>query len=357
LVVADPTGGLTSRSAEIVARLIREAAAAPSSVIVTTPDADFAGVVADHAFTLDGETIKVVHASVASATGPDAPGLSPYVWWRLFVEDALTSLTQLRVYAGATLLAGLSMAFMVQGKGDLAVHREHYADLLHERVQAQLRPPGVVTGRAVEPGLRVLRAPNSSVILVRGHTSSFPAAWDFGPAGVEAQPPYPNRGTGNHGGVLLDLEGVVLVFGGLVSLVLGLGRVLMDRDSGGDRAVRALPLPGAMIAASRVVSGGLVVVVLVVVWFGVIAAFAGVFAANVAENLRVTLAYLSLPMLRRMASEIIGERLDGPSRGLPCRRPSHSALPIAQVSRIHAALVARVATDGSDATCCTTSDG
>jgi ABC-type transport system involved in multi-copper enzyme maturation permease subunit len=151
----------------------------------------------------------------------------------------------------------------------------------------------------------VLRPPNSSVILVRGHTSSFPAAWDFGPAGIEVQPPYPNRETANYAGVLLDLEGVVLVFGGLVGLVLGVGRVLMDRDSGWDAAVRALPLPGALIAASRVVSGGLVMVVLVVVWFGVIAAVAGVFAANVAENLRVTLAYLSPSGLRRSVGAAI----------------------------------------------------
>lgn len=47
LVLDDPTRSLTQRSVEHVVRLLREAAAMPSAVVVTTPDTGFAGALSD----------------------------------------------------------------------------------------------------------------------------------------------------------------------------------------------------------------------------------------------------------------------------------------------------------------------
>lgn len=46
LVVEDPTRGLSQRSIDVVVRLLLEAAATPSAVVVTTPDAAFAAALA-----------------------------------------------------------------------------------------------------------------------------------------------------------------------------------------------------------------------------------------------------------------------------------------------------------------------
>lgn len=52
LVLDNPTRSLTQRSAEHVVRLLREAAAMPSAVVVTTPDTRFAGALSDRVVVL-----------------------------------------------------------------------------------------------------------------------------------------------------------------------------------------------------------------------------------------------------------------------------------------------------------------
>lgn len=52
IVLDDPTRGLTQRSVDHVTRLVREAAALPSAVVVTTPDTTFAATLSDTVITL-----------------------------------------------------------------------------------------------------------------------------------------------------------------------------------------------------------------------------------------------------------------------------------------------------------------
>lgn len=215
-------------------------------------------------------------------------------WYALCLEDLCSVLTRPAVYAAAALLAGLSIASMMQSRADLDEHRRRYTEELQERVQAQLRIVAP-TGRVVDQGLRVLRAPAATTILLRGTATTLPAGWDFGPSGVEARAPYPLLDSLIASSASLDFEGIALIFGGLLSVALGLQRVLSDRESNWSSAIRALPVGWREVAVARVVAGTVAVALMLGMWLGIVAAAAGVVEPASAAELRWTLLFLAVP--------------------------------------------------------------
>jgi hypothetical protein len=196
-------------------------------------------------------------------------------WFVVCRERVLSVLARPDVYAAAALLAGLSIASMLQGRSDLDEHHARYQEGLQERVETQLRTR-VPNPRAVDLGLRVLRPPTETTVLLRGTAASLPSGWDLGPSGTEERPPYPRDGTRIESSVSLDFEGVVLVFGGLLSLAFGLQMVLSDRESRWTSALRALPIRWRDIALARVSAGAVVVAVMLALWLAAVAAATGV---------------------------------------------------------------------------------
>jgi hypothetical protein len=92
------------------------------------------------------------------------------------------------------------------------------------------RGDGQLTGTQLEPGLRVLRPPETSSIVITGLAGSVPSYWDFGPAGLRT------------GRALTDDHDVAAGIGGadlryVISIVLGLLAVYLALTSvAGERA-------------------------------------------------------------------------------------------------------------------------
>lgn len=216
------------------------------------------------------------------------------MWFVLCREDLLRALTRPAVYAAAALLAGLTTASMIQGRSDLDEQRSRYAEELQERVQAQLRTV-VPNGRVVDQGLRVLRPPTATTVLLRGTAATLPAGWDLGPSGSEERPPYPPEGIRIESSVSLDFEVVALVFGGLLSVALGLQLVLSNRNSQWTNALKALPVRWREVAIARMVAGAGVVAMMLALWLAVVAVGAGLVEPASAAELRWTLLSLAGP--------------------------------------------------------------
>lgn len=217
-------------------------------------------------------------------------------WYRMCREEVLAVVTRPAIFATAVALACVSVASMIQSQGDVDDHREQYREQLQERVQAQLRIVAP-SGRSVDPGLRVLRPPTATRILVRGRAAAVLSAWDFGPSGVDERPPYTAQGTRLVAAVSLDFEGIVLVFGGLLSVAFGLYRVVADRGSHWSRAVRVLPVPWRALVAARLAAGIVVVAFLLGIWLAIVAMVVGVVEPASATELRWVLLRLSVPTL------------------------------------------------------------
>jgi ABC-type transport system involved in multi-copper enzyme maturation permease subunit len=132
----------------------------------------------------------------------------------------VTLLVPLAVYTNAREIVQLrSRAETIQG--DLVVQRKARSETL--------------TGRNVEPLLRIVREPSRGFMLVSGLERELPLYWDVGAAGLRVGPPaegYSSRATYPN----LDLEFIVRIVIGLFALLLGvdtLGRERQRRTLGG----------------------------------------------------------------------------------------------------------------------------
>ena len=153
---------------------------------------------------------------------------------------------------GALLLALLGSVW--QGRQDLRAQTAQYDAARFAREQAQVRANLVALGRAVEPGLRVLRPPAPGVILVPGDDWRTPAAWEVLPAGVDALPAYASALRRFHLAEAWNLAGLVRIWAAALALLLGLALGLPDRAPGLWTAVASWPGARAWLCA-RLVAG------------------------------------------------------------------------------------------------------
>jgi len=214
--------------------------------------------------------------------------------FRLPVDELLRCLSRPSVYIAAVLLAALTTGGIVRSSADLEAKRSQYDEQLQERTQARLRTINP-SGRVVDPGFRVLRSPNPRTILVKGNVAVVPSAWDFGPAGAVARLPYLSYGTGTAAAGIMDFESIVLVFGGLICLALGLERVITDRDSGWTAALKALPVPWRISVAARLAGGTALVTLLVALWLAIVVVMLVLIEPEATSDLPWTLALLTVP--------------------------------------------------------------
>ena len=173
---------------------------------------------------------------------------------------------------GAIALLALSSGTVaVTGAKDLTEHRERYALEIQQRLRASLLSVGP-TGRQAERALRVVRPPTEAALLIPGQERSMPAAWDLGPATVEALPPYPDlalRPSIVSGGGA-DGAAIIGQFGGTLALALGLATVLRDRRRGWGDAERHTAAPAFAFVVAHLSSACLTLAVAVAAWFAAI---------------------------------------------------------------------------------------
>lgn len=217
------------------------------------------------------------------------------MWLRLCLEEVLSVLTRPAVYVAAAFLVGISLAAMVQNREELQEHRARYEEELQARLQAQLRVRAP-NGRVVEPGFRVLRPPSATTILLPSSNAALPSGWDLGPAGIEERPPYPIAGNSPGAMSSFGLDSIVLIFGGLLSIGLGLYQVLTVRGSHWREALRALPVAWRSIVGGHLVAGAIVVSLVLTIWWLFITALVGMADPVSSSELRRTLFSLLLPV-------------------------------------------------------------
>jgi hypothetical protein len=216
------------------------------------------------------------------------------VWWHMCSEEVLGILSRSGMYLAAVFLAGLSIAAMLQSRGDLQEHRARHNEELQDRVQAQFRTQAP-NGRTVDSSLRVLRPPVAAAILVPTSAATLPSGWDVGPAGVEARPPYPVQGGGLGTAVSLGIDGIVLVFGGLLSAALGFYQILSARSSNWSSALKALPVAWHSIVGAHLAASAVLIALGLSLWWIIVEVLVALIEPDAAPELRWTLLRLIVP--------------------------------------------------------------
>jgi ABC-type transport system involved in multi-copper enzyme maturation permease subunit len=169
------------------------------------------------------------------------------------------------VLVGTALLILLTWGSITIGQRDYEEQIVAFQEQVQARLQLQLRG-GHATGRAVEPALRALRPPSPWAILVHGQEGVLPASWDFTPGGSSALASYgpAERATG---GGILDLEGIVRFFAGVLALAMGASGVVRDKSAGWISILRTLPIPPGQVVATRLIGGCLTLTLMTVIWW------------------------------------------------------------------------------------------
>jgi ABC-type transport system involved in multi-copper enzyme maturation permease subunit len=152
-------------------------------------------------------------------------------------------------------------------------NQERYTVEIQRRLQlvVQPRPPD---GTQLDPAFRVLRPPTPSAIVIPGHEASLPAAWDFGPAGIETLAPYPPADFASEIGLMLDGEVVIRLFGGLFAIAFGAWTTTRDKLRGWSEAEAMLPIADWSVTTAHLLSGCVALALVVAAWFGITATFA-----------------------------------------------------------------------------------
>ena len=189
------------------------------------------------------------------------------VFVRLTLEEVRRFSRTPWVLVGLLLLISGSWASVTLGERDYDEQVSTYTDQLQARLQSQVRGTGQALGRSVEPGLRVIRAPAPGSILVQGLDPWLPAAWQIAPWGTEQLLPYPNSTRRPAGTGAWDLEVLVRVVAGILTLAMGAASVVVDRTSGWVVVLRTLPMSVGLTSLARVMGGCLAVAALVALWW------------------------------------------------------------------------------------------
>lgn len=182
------------------------------------------------------------------------------------------------------------------GQRNFNAQSADYADQVQSRLQVQLRGTGRALGRALEPGLRVIRPPSQRTILVEGDDHALPAGWDAAPAGLEALPPYTaNSRSGDKGGIW-DFEALVRLLGGVIALALGVGRGTRDRASNWLEALRTLPVAPSVAVLARIAGGCMTLTFFVALSWGILTMFLSTISWSEHQSL-VQVWLLAIPVL------------------------------------------------------------
>jgi hypothetical protein len=174
---------------------------------------------------------------------------------------------------GVAVLIVSTLTAISAGTRDLADQHESYVNAVQDRIQSQVRSPGVATGRGVEPGLAVIRPPNPAVALVGGPGSGLPAAWAMAPAGAEAAAPYVFQRSRQGVQLTLAPEAVFRLFGALFALGLALWQSLNDVARSWPMVSAGWALPSKAIAFADFIGDAAMTALIVVAWFGSVAGY------------------------------------------------------------------------------------
>lgn len=112
---------------------------------------------------------------------------------------------------------------------------------------------GKLTGRDIEPALRVVRVPSQGFVFVRGIQAELPAYWDVGPAGVRAGPPADGYLT-PAGQANLDVEFMIRMILGLYPLLLGIESLALERERKTLQALMAHPVSNLTILGGKLLA-------------------------------------------------------------------------------------------------------
>lgn len=195
--------------------------------------------------------------------------------WLAFVSGRLREYLHtrwLRVFV--VLLVGSTVSAIVGGYHAHLQNRERYTLEAQRRVQLILQARSGPDGTALDRSLRVLRPPTPSAIVIPGHEASLPAAWDFGPAGLETLAPYAAADFAGETGLILDVEAVIRLFGGLFAIAFGAWTTTRDKLRGWSVAEAMLPIPEWSVTVCQLLSGFFTLVLAVLVWFAATGVFA-----------------------------------------------------------------------------------
>jgi hypothetical protein len=165
--------------------------------------------------------------------------------------------TSVLVWALVLLAAALSGLWTRVGVEAYRSRLADYGQLVDQRTRDQARQDGRVLGWALEPGLRALRPPEPSTVIVAGLDGSLPQFWDFTPAGVRAGRSLPERSDLSDTAGTVDFEFAVRVLLGALAVLLALQSVAGERASGALLAVLGQPVRPSAVLAGKLASGAI----------------------------------------------------------------------------------------------------
>ena len=156
-----------------------------------------------------------------------------------------------------TAIAGLLTPLIVYvGVQDFATRQAQFALLVQQRAAAgAARGPAHMTGRQVEPTLRVIRPPQPTGVLVRGFDGVLPRFWDFAPEGTHAGASGDSASRTPQSGVSLDLEFLIRIILGLLAVSLATGSLAAERESGMLSVLISQPIRASDVLTAKLLGG------------------------------------------------------------------------------------------------------
>ena len=156
-----------------------------------------------------------------------------------------------------TAVAGLLTPLIVYlGVRDFTTRRVQFT-LLAQQPAAMVgtRGPLRMTGRQMEPTLRVTRAPRPTGVLVRGFDGTLPKFWDFAPDGRHTGASGDSASRTPQSGISLDLEFVIRIILGLLAISLATGSLATERESGLLYVLMSQPVHPTDLLAAKLLGG------------------------------------------------------------------------------------------------------
>jgi ABC-type transport system involved in multi-copper enzyme maturation permease subunit len=170
--------------------------------------------------------------------------------WREF-HDQTRSHWFLGLTAIATLLAPIVIS---AGVRDYSTRQLQFDLLVGQRLAAGNLHHGLLTGRQLEPALRMVRPSAPAMVLVRGFSAVIPRFWDFAPDGL-----HPASGDDTartpQSGVSLDLEFVIRIVLGLLAVSMAAGSIAADREIGTLDVLLSQPVSAAGLVVTKLLGG------------------------------------------------------------------------------------------------------
>jgi len=132
--------------------------------------------------------------------------------------------------------------------------RQSEADILVARRDAATEDgQHTVTGFQRDEALRVIRNPTALSVAVTGLDRHMPQYWDFGPEGMTAGAPGPEKQAASVAGADLDLEFILRGLIGMMALAAGVASMVTSKHGATAKSLVALPVrPSALIVGAMV---------------------------------------------------------------------------------------------------------